>query len=429
MPRKGGKPPHPLTEYFYIIPNEWANKSNRKCICRACMEAVGRDVALLDETMKITNTRRYCVNHLRTCPFFAAKHSPEQIQYITSLATSSTSTSRKRAAVSSDEEDDECGDDYSHASFMTTSSNSHVLSTSSTDMSTIIIEPRATSPAPIKKQAKLSAYVGRPLRAPEVPKFERLLLRATISTGFAFRWVENPEVKALFHFLCPHVKLPDRKTLADRILKDATNEVQTVIKDLACKDQIGVTIAFDGWRNIVWQELMGIVFITSSGEVLIWGAEDISIERHRQAEVISRIQVLLEKTKELNIRVNCIVTDSAASYAAARRFLRKEMRDIVFLPCFAHQANCCVGEVFKESIEFKTTSARAIRIIAFFHHSVYFTAKLREEQTNVLKKHITLITPCSTRWNSFFDSFDSIIKSRYALRVSLFFLFFLIIIQ
>ena len=64
------------------------------------------------------------------------------------------------------------------------------------------------------------------------------------------------EVKTLFHFLCPHVKLPDQKTLAGHILKDVTSEVQITIKDLTCKDPIGVTIAFDRWRNIVWQELM-----------------------------------------------------------------------------------------------------------------------------------------------------------------------------
>ncbi|CAG8776115.1 15087_t:CDS:2, partial [Gigaspora margarita] len=50
---------------------------------------------------------------------------------------------------------------------------------------------------------------------------------------------------------------------------------QTTIKDLACNDKIGITIAFDSWHNVVNQELMGVVFITSSGETLIWRAEDI----------------------------------------------------------------------------------------------------------------------------------------------------------
>ncbi|CAG8592318.1 14687_t:CDS:2, partial [Gigaspora rosea] len=158
------------------------------------------------------------------------------------------------------------------------------------------------------------------------PKFERLVLRATILARFAFRWVENPEIRELFHFISPYLKLPDRKSLSNRILTKATDEVNTTIKELVHKDKIGITIAFDGWRNVMNQELMGMVFVTSSGETLIWGAEDISIERQRQEEVISRIRALFDEAKELNIRVNGLVTDSAEAYAAARRSLRCEMQ-------------------------------------------------------------------------------------------------------
>ncbi|CAG8659809.1 9138_t:CDS:2, partial [Gigaspora rosea] len=130
------------------------------------------------------------------------------------------------------------------------------------------------------------------------PKFERLVLCATILAGFAFRW-----------------------SLSNRILTKTTDEINTTIKELAYKDIIGITIAFDGWRNIVNQELMGVVFVTSSGETLIWGAEDISIEWQRQEKVISRIRALFDEAKELNIRVNGLVTDSARAYAAARHSL------------------------------------------------------------------------------------------------------------
>ncbi|CAG8669226.1 1320_t:CDS:2, partial [Gigaspora rosea] len=146
MQRKGGKPPHKLTEYFYIL-SEMANKSNRKCICRACMEAVGKEIALQDDSMKITNTKRYCANHLKDCPYFAAKFSSEQIQNILSLAV--PSTSKKHSIMSF-----------------------------------------------TKKQATLPQYIGRPLSASEVPKFERLILRATVSAGFAFRWTKELNVRA-----------------------------------------------------------------------------------------------------------------------------------------------------------------------------------------------------------------------------------------
>ncbi|CAG8662022.1 13688_t:CDS:2, partial [Racocetra persica] len=188
-----------------------ANKSNRKCICRACMDAVGKEITLQDDSIKLTNTKHYCYNHLKDCSYFVAKYLSEQIKNILSSVVPSTS----------------------------------------------------------KNQAII-------------------------------------------------------------------------------------------WHNIVNYELMGIVFITSSGETLIWRADDISIERQQQEEVIAQIRILFKETKELNIRENCIVTDSARSYTAARHFLRREMRDKMFIPCFAHQVNCCIGDIFKESVEFKNASKRTL---------------------------------------------------------------------
>ncbi|CAG8523030.1 9095_t:CDS:2 [Racocetra persica] len=239
MQCKGEKPPHQLTEYFCIIPNEWANKSNRKCICRACMDVVGKEVALQDENMKITNTLCYCSSYLKDCPYFAIKYSPEQIQNIINLALV-TSTSKKRMAISHIDEEDE---EDSISTTSTHSSNS--LSTSNNIVESFL-----------QKQTTLSQYIGHPFNVSEVPKFERLVLCATVLAGFAFRWIENPKVRKLFQFISPYIKLPNRKSLSNYILMNATNEVQTTIKDLACNDKISITIAFDGWRNIQKEEVI-----------------------------------------------------------------------------------------------------------------------------------------------------------------------------
>ncbi|CAG8652150.1 40738_t:CDS:2 [Gigaspora margarita] len=131
MQRKRGKLPHRLTKYFYIIPNEWANKSNQKCICRACMDMVEKAV-------------------------FAVKYSPEQIQNIIDLVLA-ISTSKKRIAISHIDEDEE----------------KNSISTTSTH----------SSGSFLKKQSTLSQYIGQSLNASEVPKFECLVLCAIISSG------------------------------------------------------------------------------------------------------------------------------------------------------------------------------------------------------------------------------------------------------
>ncbi|CAG8802338.1 7331_t:CDS:2, partial [Dentiscutata erythropus] len=62
------------------------------------------------------------------------------------------------------------------------------------------------------------------------------------------------------------------------------------------------------------------------------------------------------RTKAQNLNIVAIVTDSASSYASARHKIRLERPDLVFLPCFAHQANLCIGDIFRYSSEYKCTA-------------------------------------------------------------------------
>ena len=57
-----------------------------------------------------------------------------------------------------------------------------------------------------------------------------------------------------------------------------------------------------------------------------------------------------------------------------------ERRDVFFGPCFAHQTNLVVGEIFKKSPNLVNASEKAIRIIAYLNKSVYFTARLHSKQ-------------------------------------------------
>ncbi|CAG8631641.1 10141_t:CDS:2, partial [Scutellospora calospora] len=159
------------------------------------MDAVGREFALKDDNLKITNTKCYCANYLRDCPYFATKYSFEQIQLILNSAT--LSSPNKQIIISYTDEEDKDEND----------STSEIISSNS-----------LASSNTLKKQTTLSKYVSRSLTASEIHKFERLVLQATVSARFAF---------------CNH------------ILTSITDKVQVTIKDLACKDKIGIIIAFD----------------------------------------------------------------------------------------------------------------------------------------------------------------------------------------
>ncbi|PKY59613.1 hypothetical protein RhiirA4_482501 [Rhizophagus irregularis] len=119
----------------------------------------------------------------------------------------------------------------------------------------------------------------------------------SVANGFPFQWVNHPATLEFFELL-------NLNTLRDEKL---------------INDQIGVVLSFDRWKNILNQHIFGSLFITSSGEILIWDASDISNEREWLIEVMPKIKDLIQEINRLNIKLNAIlVSDSASAYAAAQ---------------------------------------------------------------------------------------------------------------
>jgi len=139
-----------------------------------------------------------------------------------------------------------------------------------------------------------------------------------ISNGLPFIFFENQETKDVFAFIAPALKLPSRKRMSDQVLPQSTKILTQSIKKIAQNDKIGITAAFDGWTNIKQKHLFGVVFITSTGETLIWGAKDISDERSKTENIINYIKDIMVEAENNRIKINCFVSDSAGEYAAAR---------------------------------------------------------------------------------------------------------------
>ncbi|PKK58426.1 hypothetical protein RhiirC2_796315, partial [Rhizophagus irregularis] len=178
-------------------------------------------------------------------------------------------------------------------------------------------------------------------------------------------------------------------------------------------------MTFDGWTNVKNEQLLGTVLISSEGRPYIWKAVDISAKRENFTAVIDKTEAMLTEFKKKGITVCAIVTDSASAYAAARCRMRISKRSIIFLPCFTHQINLCVGEIFKESTEFKTTIDRAIRLATYFKNSnhKFFIAHLKEQQYETYKKYIAIAVPGETCWNSLYYMCISLLKIQQALQI------------
>jgi len=80
--------------------------------------------------------------------------------------------------------------------------------------------------------------------------------------------------------------------------------------------------------------LFGVVFITSMGEILIWGARDISDGKSKTEDVINHIKDIMAEAEQKQVKINCFVSDSAGEYAAARYISYKTYKIIEILNLF-----------------------------------------------------------------------------------------------
>jgi len=166
----------------------------------------------------------------------------------------------------------------------------------------------------------LDNYIVRSLSHRDKEKFKVLLLRLTVSCGWALHWVNTPEAKELFEFLNPYLKLPDRQTLGGQILKAAVSEEDKIMWEALREDPIGVTLTFDRWTNVKNEQLLGVMIITSEGKPYVWKATDISIERESHIKIMKKTKAMIDELKNMDVQVSAIVTDSAGPYAASRYF-------------------------------------------------------------------------------------------------------------
>ncbi|CAG8622050.1 3481_t:CDS:1, partial [Diversispora eburnea] len=112
-------------------------------------------------------------------------------------------------------------------------------------------------------------------------------------------------------FLNPLVKLPNRKTLSDKILHEVVTDLNNTIIEKLKLDRIGITLPFDGWINVREQELMGTIIMSSDGQPYVWKAMDVSGEHYKTDDVIAKTEKMITNIRELNLIILAIVTDSA----------------------------------------------------------------------------------------------------------------------
>ncbi|GES78864.1 ribonuclease H-like domain-containing protein [Rhizophagus clarus] len=373
---------------YIISTKKKSGATNKLCYCRACFNKLGENhpelKTIVDKTDRI-------LKHFKNCQNFQDSYSQQEKDEVFTVKQENNKILGKRTRndlLSSDLTSD-VTDQHSQLSKIRRDSISSRSSLTSL-------------PFQWSNYGPMDSFIAQTLSSADKKKFHLYLLRITISYGFPLSWII----------------LPDRKTLSNEILGDAIKDFDNMMLEKLALDRTGVTLSFDGWTNVREQKLMGTVLMSSEGQPYIWKAVDISSERAITVEVMSKIEEMISEIDKLEIPLLSIVTDSAPTYNAAKKRLRVQYRAIVFLPCFAHQINLCVREIFKVSSNLKTTSEQALKIAAYFKNTnnKYFIGQLQDIQKEIYGKYIQPVVPGDTRWNSYFNCCASINSTKNALR-------------
>jgi len=312
MPPKRSRT-HRLTKYIKVLGKQ--NTHNTYAACIACVEKLENE-EILKHTF--TNKKPQVKTHLKNCPHFREKiGSEEELNNIINLTDIEEEESYKRQKISNDSGKS----NEKVLKYLDSLQNNFIESNLNLIEEMVSVKSStsvSTSSSIIKRKKNIESNLIRPLTKKETPKFERLLLNMSVANGFPFQWVDHPATLEFFQFLNPFLVLPKRKALSNRILNRETENLNVLRDEKLKNDKIGVVLAFDGWKNILNQHIFGSLFITSSGEILIWEASDISTERERLIEVVPKIEGVSQEINKLGIKLNAIVSDSAPAYAGAR---------------------------------------------------------------------------------------------------------------
>ncbi|CAG8818354.1 33337_t:CDS:2, partial [Gigaspora margarita] len=247
-----------------------------------------------------------------------------------------------------------------------------------------------------------------------IKEFQERLLMATISNGWSFQWIENNESLELLHFLNPSLQLNSiailsYRTLGGKLLNNAANKLQT--KPLkTIQNAKAIMLTFNSWKNVAKQNIFSITCITEEGEVIIYDARDISSEHSTMEATIKLVKDLLIEDGLKDVNIIAIVTDSSSGYAAACRKLRKELLTIIWLPCFAHQANLCIADIFKSSQSFFSAIKQAVVVTTFFNKSPFFTTLLKNICNDFKILYFALTNSCETQWYLYFNCIQALLK-------------------
>ncbi|KAJ7746676.1 ribonuclease H-like domain-containing protein [Mycena metata] len=204
---------------------------------------------------------------------------------------------------------------------------------------------------PLKKKHTIYAFFSG-LPDDEKAALEKQALRAIVSSGAAFQFFEDPEVKILFgmlHTTAPDI-LPSAKVVGGRLLDAAAVNVEAKTTKALKDKKIGLST--DGWKSL---KKDAINALCANTDFQLFTHQSYLLElidvTDLKKDGVSQGELFAEMIDRVELAHGCIViyltTDADGGSKKGQINLGKKRPWLILPSCWAHQFQLILGDYFK----------------------------------------------------------------------------------
>ncbi|TMW60688.1 hypothetical protein Poli38472_000730 [Pythium oligandrum] len=389
-----------------LFTGQRANKSNERVVCRYCSEA--ESPAWAYENALLCNTKKLVKNHLRRCRHFHA----------------AMASGKEELIVFSEDEAEESRVLLAEQNKRKLLSMSGGGGGATTAVPSFGVRNKrykgdGATTSHERAMGTSTSYQRDASAVPDRDVLERLLLNATLANGWSFDWVKNRASAQLFQHAWTNAPLPSSAALRGRILKTAGAKEQEQLTLAVEKEKLGSTLVLDSWRCVEQSNTVGVIITSSGAEVLLWDRKEVGDVAAFQQEMEQRNFVVrtLGELATNSVQVVAVMSDSSSPYLKARQWIRQQRRDVMYLPCFAHQLNALASDVFRLVPQYESVMITAMYAILWINRSQDLIGQLDRKRQQMGIPVVPVTIPQSFDWDSLRSVTSNLLISKDALKI------------
>ncbi|TFK58634.1 hypothetical protein BDN72DRAFT_781827 [Pluteus cervinus] len=266
-------------------------------------------------------------------------------------------------------------------------------------------------------QLKLFRGIQVPFNEEQMKIVQEQFLRATISANLPFRWVEDPEVVALFLLFrsTAGLVIPSRQQVSGELLDKANSEVMKRVK--AVLDGRYAVLASDGWKDESKDSVSG-VNLTVGGKTYLIDLILATAHKKDGESMCNAFEGMIDKAEQLyGVVVVGFCCDNDGGSQRGRKDLVLRHPWLFGPPCCAHQFQLVLGEYFTVNVDAAKTAEQATDLIGWVLNHARVRSIFNEVQaTSPSGKVLAFLVANMTRWTTHFIAFDRLGDLKDSLR-------------